>query len=89
MADAEEVQTEFDFTDVKKYDISYKAVAGANIKSEDEYKEKYKKSIEDPKGFWGEVTKSHWKFQFNQKCVFELATSHIDWFRPFDDVMSG
>jgi len=72
MADAEEVQTEFDFTDVKKYDISYKAVAGANIKSEDEYKEKYKKSIEDPKGFWG-----------------ELATSHIDWFRPFDDVMSG
>ena len=69
MADAEEVKSEFDFTDVKKYDISYKAVAGANIKSEDEYKEKYKKSIEDPKGFWGEVTK---KFKFDKNLFLSL-----------------
>jgi len=69
---AEAAETEFDFTDVETYPVNYKAVAGANIKSADDYKEKYAKSIENPKAFWG-----------------ELATSHLDWFRPFDDVMSG
>jgi len=69
---AEAAEKEFDFTDVETYPVNYKAVAGANIKSADDYKEKYAKSIENPKAFWG-----------------ELATSHLDWFRPFDDVMSG
>jgi len=71
MAEAAE-KTDFDFTDCETYPINYKAVAGANIKSSGDYDERYKKSIENPKAFWG-----------------ELATSHIDWFRPFDDVMSG
>jgi len=69
---AEAAEKEFDFTDVETYPVNYKAVAGSNIKSADDYKEKYAKSIENPKAFWG-----------------ELATSHLDWFRPFDDVMSG
>jgi len=69
---AEEEKSDFDFTDCETYPIKYKAVAGANIKSADEYKAKYQKSIDDPAGFWG-----------------ELATSHIDWFRPYDNVMSG
>lgn len=67
-----EEQTDFDFTDVETYPISYKATAGANIKSQQDYKDKYQKSIDKPAEFWG-----------------ELATSHIDWFRPYDQVMSG
>jgi len=72
VADVKEETSDFDFTECETYDISYKAVAGANIKSAADYTEKYNKSINNPKKFWG-----------------DLATSHIDWIRPYDNVMSG
>lgn len=67
---AEEV--DFDFTNVDTYPVNYKGMAGANIKSAADYKEKYQKSVDDPAGFWG-----------------DLGTRFIDWFRPYDEVMSG
>jgi len=50
-ADVKEEKSDFDFTECEMRDISYKAVAGANIKSAADYTEKYNKSINNPKNF--------------------------------------
>ena len=54
----------------------------AYIKGVDEYKEIYKKSIEDPEGFWAEKAEElHWfkKWDKVQDCDFKDA--RIEWFK--------
>ena len=40
--------------ETRVFEVPEKAKAKAYIKSIDEYKEMYKRSIEDPEGFWAE-----------------------------------
>lgn len=55
-----------------KYPIIDAVAKNAHIKGVDEYDALYKRSIEDPAGFWA-----------------ELARKNLDWFRDFDQTMSG
>lgn len=46
--------------------------ANAEIKSMEQYRSMYNRSLKDPEGFWG-----------------EMANKHLDWFRPYTNVMQG
>ncbi len=51
------------------------------IKSIEEYKQQYKKSVEQPDEFWGEIA-SHfkWRKKWNKVLDWEFKTPQISWF---------
>ncbi|MGA1819523.1 MAG: acetate--CoA ligase [Thermoplasmatota archaeon] len=54
----------------------------AHIKSLDEYREMYKRSIEDPEGFWGEIAENfHWFKKWDKVMEYEFNTPSIKWFK--------
>jgi acetyl-CoA synthetase len=60
-------------------------VKKAHIKSLDEYKQMYDRSISDPQGFWGEVAESfHWEKKWDKVWKYNYAKSKgpisIEWF---------
>ncbi len=52
------------------------------IKSFDEYKETYQKSVEDPEGFWGEIA-SHfvWRKKWSSVLNWNFVEPKIEWFK--------
>ena len=52
------------------------------IKSFDEYKEKYAKSIADPEGFWSEVAENfHWQKKWDSVLEWNFDEPKIEWFK--------
>jgi len=56
--------------------------ANAAIRSLDEYREMYRRSIEDPDGFWGELARQHldWIEPFQTVREEDFSRAHIAWF---------
>jgi acetyl-CoA synthetase len=53
----------------------------AYIKSLDEYREIYKRSIEDPEKFWGELAEQiDWYKKWDKVCVVDFANAKHEWF---------
>ena len=54
----------------------------AYIKSMDEYREMYKRSLEDPEGFWAEMAEKHitWFKKWDKVMEWEFDTPTIKWF---------
>jgi len=53
----------------------------ANIKSLDEYKTLYRKSIEDPEGFWGELAEQlDWYKKWDKVMVEDFKEAKHEWF---------
>jgi acetyl-CoA synthetase len=51
------------------------------IKSFEEYQAQYKKSIEDPEGFWGEIARTfQWRKPFDKVCEWDFRTPDVKWF---------
>ncbi|MFT3825877.1 MAG: acetate--CoA ligase [Chitinophagaceae bacterium] len=51
------------------------------IKSLEEYRKVYKKSIEDPEAFWGDVASHfYWRRQWNKVLNWEFKTPSVKWF---------
>jgi acetyl-CoA synthetase len=51
------------------------------IKSFEEYKEKYRRSVENPDEFWDEIAKTFvWQKPYTQVCKWEFETPDIHWF---------
>ncbi len=51
------------------------------VKSFDEYKAAYKKSIEDPESFWGEVASAfYWKKPWEQVLDWNFSEPRVKWF---------
>jgi acetyl-CoA synthetase len=52
------------------------------IKSFDEYKEVYKRSINDPEGYWGEVAGSFlWKKKWDKVLDWNFKEPKVEWFK--------
>jgi acetyl-CoA synthetase len=53
----------------------------AYIKSFDEYKEIYQKSIDDPEAFWGELAEQlDWYKKWDKVCVADFKNAKHEWF---------
>ena len=51
------------------------------IQSFEEYQVKYRQSVEDPEGFWGEIGRSFvWRKPFERVCEWEFETPAVKWF---------
>jgi acetyl-CoA synthetase len=51
------------------------------IKSFDEYQEKYKQSVEDPEGFWGQIAESfHWRKKWDKVLDWNFDEPNVKWF---------
>ena len=51
------------------------------IKSFDEYKAAYKKSVDDPEGFWGDVASSFfWRKKWDKVLEWNFAEPNVKWF---------
>ena len=51
------------------------------IKSFDQYKEAYKKSVEDPEGFWAEVAENfYWHKKWDKVLDWNFTEPKIEWF---------
>ncbi len=52
------------------------------IKSFDEYQEKYKQSVEDPAGFWGEIAEEfQWMKKWDSVLEWNFDEPKIEWFK--------
>ena len=52
------------------------------IKSYEEYKETYKKSIADPAGFWGEIAETFtWKKKWDSVLNWNFSEPKVEWFK--------
>ncbi len=51
------------------------------IKSIEEYKAAYKKSVEDPEGFWHEIAENFtWKKKWDKVLEWNFTEPKIEWF---------
>ena len=69
-------------TDSRVFPPSADFAANAHISSMAQYKEMYKRSIEDPEGFWGELAEGfYWKEKWSKvrECDFK-GDINIKWF---------
>ena len=57
--EAKSSQVESMYAEKRVFEPPEEFVAKAHIKSLEEYKELYKRSIEDPQGFWTEMAEEH------------------------------
>jgi acetyl-CoA synthetase len=54
---------------------------GAYIKSLDEYRELYERSVNDPESFWGEMAAQiEWEKRWDKVCVDDFAQAKHEWF---------
>lgn len=66
----------------KVYQPPSELVSRAHIKSFEQYKEMYKRSIADPDGFWAEIAEDfHWQKKWDKVCEFDFEdTISIQYF---------
>jgi len=51
------------------------------IKTADQYKTAYEKSVNDPEGFWGEIAATfHWRKKWDKVLEWDFKTPTIKWF---------
>src|SRR5215831_2120215 len=51
------------------------------IKSFDEYKAAYKKSVDDPEGFWGDIASNfYWRKRWEKVLEWNFAEPNVKWF---------
>lgn len=51
------------------------------INSLEEYRQQYKRSVQDPEGFWNEKAETfHWKKKWNRTLEWEFETPSVKWF---------
>ena len=56
-------------------------LAQFRIRNLTEYHSAYRKSVEDPDGFWSEIAESfHWHQPWKQVCDWEFQTPRVKWF---------
>ena len=56
-------------------------VAQAYIKSRAEYEKLYKRSMDDPAGFWGDIASElHWFKKWDKVNEEDFANAQIKWF---------
>ncbi len=68
-------------TEVKVYPVLEEARARAHIKSWDEYEKLYKRSIEDPEAFWGEVgERISWFKKWDRVLKWDFVKAEIEWY---------
>ncbi len=49
--------------------------------SYDEYKTAYKKSVEDPEGFWGDIASTFsWRKKWDKVLGMEFQRTKLEWF---------
>ncbi|HET6498819.1 MAG TPA: acetate--CoA ligase [Coriobacteriia bacterium] len=55
----------------------------AHIKSMAEYEEMYRRSVEDPEGFWAEMADEylHWHQKWDTVLTYEFDTPRVEWFK--------
>ncbi|MDA3937446.1 MAG: acetate--CoA ligase [Actinomycetota bacterium] len=55
----------------------------AYIKSMDEYETMYKRSVDDPEGFWAEMAEEHlyWHKKWDSVLEWEFETPKVEWFK--------
>ncbi len=65
----------------KVYDVKAEFAKGAHI-NEKTYKEMYKRSVEDPDGFWAEKAEEFltWDKKWNKVCEYDFDKGLIKWF---------
>jgi acetyl-CoA synthetase len=52
------------------------------IKSYDEYKTAYKKSVDDPEGFWADIASHfYWRKRWNNVLSWDFSDYHANWFQ--------
>lgn len=52
------------------------------VKSYEQYKEAYKKSIEDPEGFWGDVADNfQWRKKWDKVLEWNFKEPKVEWFK--------
>ncbi len=53
------------------------------IKSMDEYEAMYRRSVEDPEGFWAEQAETylHWEKKWDKVLDWEFDTPRVEWFK--------
>ncbi len=68
-------------SEVKIYDVKPEFAKSAHI-DEKKYKEMYKRSVEDPDGFWSEKAEEFvtWSKKWNKVCKFDYDKADIKWF---------
>lgn len=69
---------------IEKYDAHLEEFRKvAYIKSWEEYDALYRRSIEDPEGFWGEEAKKYllWKKPFDKVLEYDFTDARITWFK--------
>ena len=56
---------------------------GAHISSMDEYDAMYKRSVEDPEGFWAEAAEEYlyWHKKWDKVLEWEFDTPKVEWFK--------
>ncbi|MDA8171674.1 MAG: acetate--CoA ligase [Nitrospiraceae bacterium] len=56
--------------------------AGAHVKSMDEYRRVYKRSVEDPEGFWAEMAEKniHWFKKWDSVLQYDFTKPFVKWF---------
>lgn len=79
---SEDTKIESLMTENRVFEPSPEAAATAHIKSMDEYKAIYKRSIEDPEGFWSERAKEliTWDKPWDTVLDADMITPDIKWF---------
>ena len=51
------------------------------IKSFEEYEEKYKQSVEDPSGFWDEIAREYqWRSPWEKTFESDFSKPEVEWF---------
>ena len=68
-------------TDVKVYPVLDEVRQRAHIKGWEEYEKLYKRSVEDPEGFWAEVAERiTWFKKWDSVLKWDFTTAEIEWF---------
>ncbi len=65
-----------------QYPVINRVREGAHITSAAHYEELYRRSLEDPSGFWGEQARAmlSWQRPFDRVCDWDMATGSSTWF---------
>ena len=67
--------------ETRKFPPSKAFVDQAYIKSREEYEKMWKRSIQDPEGFWGEVASQlHWFKKWDKVNVEDFKNAKFEWF---------
>ena len=67
--------------ETRKFDPPKELSQQAYIKSMDEYKKMYRRSVEDPEGFWSELAEQlGWVKKWDKVLEYDLVEANIRWF---------